>query len=216
MHVKSKAIVIKRSKVSGADVVIKALTRDFGVQKFYVNGARHTKSKFSASTQLFTEGEFSFFLRPNFSSIESVIISERHQGIIEKYSKFVVASHMLELVDKFVMEGVHDAKLYDFFSSALAHFEAEDDADIKRFRLIFTIKFLKRLGYAPPDNLGGLEAPEHDFIKYSLEKPYIALSNLRTDAIIHSRVDEFLRQFIEEYVTDKKLKTYDLLKDFDL
>lgn len=149
MNAKTKAIVIRRSKVSGADVLLKLFTREFGVQKFYVNGARHPKSRLGASTQLFSEGEFEVYIKPSLSNINSVNLIESHSGIVDDYDKFIYASFFMELIDQLVPPYEADEKLYDFFSAALKTFAVEDKSKHLMFKCFFVIKFLRKLGYTP-------------------------------------------------------------------
>lgn len=149
MRNESKAVVIKRSKVSSADVLVVLYTRKFGKKKFYVNGARHLKSKLGAGTQLFVEGTFTMYLKPSLSLINDVSIESTNREIADDLAKFFIASHMAELLDKLSDEGETDERLYDLFAFALKFLNVESTDFLSSFRLVFLIKLLKHLGYAP-------------------------------------------------------------------
>lgn len=152
MNQESKAIVIKKVKVSGADVLLTLYTRKLGKKKVYVKGARHAKSKFLSACQVLVEGDFSLFVRSSLSSIHSVSIRDSHSPIREDLEKFFVSSYMLELIDKFTKEAVPDSALYDFLSFALKCLEPEHPKNLKFFRMFYTLKLLQKSGLAPEVN----------------------------------------------------------------
>lgn len=149
MKTSSKAIVIKRKKVSGADVLLTVITRDYGKKTLYVNGARHMKSKLSSATQLFVEGDFSLYIKSSLSTLSEAELIEVHANIREDLDKFFVGSYIVELVDKILGEDDGDPRFFDFLSSALKYLNLEDRSKLKLFRLVFLIKLLKNTGYSP-------------------------------------------------------------------
>lgn len=149
MHARTRALVVKRSRVSSDDVLVKLYTREYGLLKFYVNGARNPKSKLAAFTQLFSEGNFDVYLKPSLSSINSVELLDAHKPLVDDYDKFLYASFFLELVDVLSPVAEADAKFYDFLSAALKAFERETAPNYKKFQCFFMLKLLKRLGYSP-------------------------------------------------------------------
>ncbi len=152
LNADTKAIVIKKNKVSGADVVLTIYSRDYGKKKLYVRGARHSKSRFLASCELLVEGDFSLYLKPSLSSLNSVYIRNTHKKIKEDLNKFFLASFMLELIDKVSEESLADSNLYDFFSFALKCLEAEKTEMLKFFRIVFLIKLFQKTGFSPEVN----------------------------------------------------------------
>ncbi len=152
MNVDTKAIVIKKNKVSGADLLLTIYSKELGKKKIYVRGARHAKSKFLSSCELLVEGDFSLYVKPNLSNINSVYITDSHRKIRDNLSKFFLASYMLELIDKFTEHGHIDTNIYEFLSFALKCLEAEQEKYLKFFRLVFTIKLLQISGFSPEIN----------------------------------------------------------------
>lgn len=149
MQARTRGIVLKRSKVSSDDVLVKLFTRDYGLLKFYVNWGRHPKSRLASFTQLFSEGLFDVELKSSLSTIKSVELVDAHQNIVDDYDKFLYASFFLELVDALTPPGEPDPKLYDFLSAALKALEKEEAKYYKKFQCFFMLKLLKRLGYSP-------------------------------------------------------------------
>lgn len=149
MNGSSKGIIINRKKVSGADVLLTILTREYGKKKFYVNGARHTKSKLSSGSQLFIEGEFSLYLKTGLSTVNELEIIDIHSNIREDLNKFFLASYVSEIVDKIIKDDEGDQHFYEFLSSALKYLNDETKDRLKLFRIVFLIKILKIIGYSP-------------------------------------------------------------------
>ncbi len=152
MNVDTKAIVIKKHKVSGADVILTIYSKELGKKRLYVKGARHPKNRFLACSQVLIEGEFSLYVKPSLSSINSVSITNSHNIIKEDLNKFFVASYVLELIDKITEEACQDVNLYEFLSFALKCLEAEKEENLKFFRLVFIIKLLQASGLSPEVN----------------------------------------------------------------
>ncbi len=149
MNVDTKAIVIKKHKVSGADVILTIYSKELGKKRLYVKGARHPKNRFLACSQVLIEGDFSLYVKPSLSSINSVSITNSHHLIRENLDKFFVASYVLELIDKITEEACQDVNLYEFLSFALKCLEAENEKNLRFFRLVFIIKLLKASGLSP-------------------------------------------------------------------
>lgn len=168
MQARTKGIVIKRAKVSSADVLLKLFTRDYGVLKFYVNGARHPKSRLAAFTQLFSEGNYDVYLKSSLSNITSAELLDAHQPIVDDYEKFLYGSFFLELIDVLTPDAEADPKLYDFFSAALKAFEAEEAHGHLKFKCFFILKLLKRLGYAPVMDRCSACSVKGDFSHFSV------------------------------------------------
>ncbi len=152
MNVDTKAIVIKKHKVSGADVILTIYSKELGKKRLYVKGARHPKNRFLACSQVLIEGDFSLYVKPSLSSINSVNITNTHNIIREDLNKLFVASYVLELIDKITEEACQDLNLYEFLSFALKCLEAESEKNLRFFRLVFIIKLLKESGLAPEVN----------------------------------------------------------------
>ncbi len=152
MNFDTRAIVIKRVKVSSDDVLITIFSKDIGKKKVYINGGRNPKSRFSAASQVLVEGDFTLYLKKSLSSINSVNIVNSHAKIRDDLDKFFIASYILELVDNVVIEGDENAISYDFLSYALKYLEEESEYYLKFFRLFFMLKILKQCGFSPEVN----------------------------------------------------------------
>ncbi len=149
MNVETDAIVIKKKKVASTDVIITILSKEYGKKSVYVKGARHTKSKFSAYTELFTEAKFSLYIKKNLCNLNSVDSITAHSKLRNEMSRLFVGTYLLELVDIFIAEDDGDIRLYDMLSYALKFLEEDEEENFLLLRTMFFIKLLKLLGYAP-------------------------------------------------------------------
>ncbi len=149
MYAETDALVLRKKKVAQSDVIITILSRDFGKKSVYVKGARHTKSKFSASTELFTEGKFALYLKKDLCSLNSVDIVTAHSKIRSDIERLFIGTYLLELIDIFTAEDDGDELIYDMLSYALKYLELEIPENFLKLRVMFLGKLLSRIGFAP-------------------------------------------------------------------
>lgn len=149
MNAKSKGIILKRKKVSGSDVVIDVFFEEFGKKSLYIKGARHPKSKFSASTELMTEGLFSIYLKKGLSTLLDVDILNSFSKSKNSTAKLFLASYFLEYIDKLFKEEIVDKRIYLMLVLVLNFLEYESDDKMPLLRAVFLIKLLQNTGVFP-------------------------------------------------------------------
>ncbi len=147
----TKGLVLSRKKVSEGDVIINLLTFAQGKLRVYVNGARYPKSRFTSTTQPFTEGEFSLFTSSrNLARLSEVQVIDAHLDIRDDMNKIFMATYMMELVDLSIEDGDFVPGLYDRVAYALR--QLEDVSDFLRFKVVYDFKLIDVLGYRPTLN----------------------------------------------------------------
>ena len=67
MHLKTDGLVIKETATGENDRLVTVLTREYGLIRAFVRGAKKLKSSFQCSTQLLSYSRFSFYKSRRFN-----------------------------------------------------------------------------------------------------------------------------------------------------
>lgn len=144
----SEAIVIRTTEYGEGHLIIVLFSRAAGKISVMARGAKKMKSRYTAVSQLFTYGEFSFFA-PNqgMGTLHTGEVITSHHGLRIDLDKTAYAAYISELIDKVVPEREGSSHL---FEQTLAAYEAiETDKDAKIVSMIFELKVLQFAGYTP-------------------------------------------------------------------
>lgn len=166
MHIRTRAIVLNKTKYSESSVIVKVFTREAGVQSFILKGAFSKKNK----------GKLA--LMENLSLVE-LSFDDHREGI--KYLSDITLYHPYSLIPfdmvrrtlfifyneilyKMLTDYSSDPELFDFIENSLLELD-EETAKLADIHLRFLIRFSKILGFAPKDNFS--EQNCHFFIEES-------------------------------------------------
>ncbi len=146
--IKVNGIVIKEVNVGESDKIITVLAKERGKLSFSARGARKPKSKFMAGTQLFCCSEFIVYDRRKFLSLTQVETLESFYHLRNDLEKLTYALHMMELVDKTILENDQHDDILSLMVRTLSVL-AKTDFNSKLSIHIFEIKFMQFMGYTP-------------------------------------------------------------------
>ena len=189
MNIRSRAIVLNKTKYSESSVIVKMFTREAGVQSFILKGAFSKKNK----------GKMA--LLENLTLVD-LAFDDHHEGIkylndIALYRPYsLIPFDMVrrtififynEILYKVLKDYSADPELYDFIENSLLELD-EETTRIADVHLRFLIHFSKILGFAPKDNFSDYNC--HFFIEES--------------AIIHDYFDypDYLSREASAYLSD--------------
>ncbi|MFA4916147.1 MAG: DNA repair protein RecO [Syntrophales bacterium] len=147
---KTQVIVLRSLDYGEADRIVTFYSIDFGKLKGIAKGARRSRRRFannalepfSCSDTLFSKRS-----RDTLSLIEDCDITNPYSDIREDLEKMLVASYMVELMDKFTVEGKKNSDLFKLLQEFL---NLTNDGDTSEWLLRFyEMRLLKLSGYEP-------------------------------------------------------------------
>ena len=120
---KSPAIVLHGLDYGESDRIVTFYTHDFGKLKGIAKGARRSRKRFSNALEPFSYGNIIFSKkgRGTLALIEGIDIINHHAKIREDLGNTLMSSYLIELIDKFTLEGKKNAsnafcrKIWDMF-----------------------------------------------------------------------------------------------------
>lgn len=166
MHIRTRAIILNKTKYSDSSLIARVFTREAGVQSFILKGAFSKKNK----------GKLA--LLENLSMVE-LTFDDHHEGI--KYLNDIALYHPYSLIPfdmvrralfifyneilyKTLTDYSTDAELFDFVENALLELD-EESTRLADIHLRFLVDFSKILGFFPKDNFSAQNC--HFFIEDS-------------------------------------------------
>ncbi len=146
---KTAAIILRSLDYGESDRILTFYTADFGKLTGIAKGARRSKRRFANTLELFSciQIVFSRRRRDDLALIEEGSVLNSYPAIGEDLEKTLLASYLLELTDKFTVEGKRNPELFQLLLSFLVLVEAgKNPEDLLRF---FEMRLLKYAGYEP-------------------------------------------------------------------
>jgi DNA repair protein RecO (recombination protein O) len=146
--VKARGVVLKETPVGESDKIITLLTKERGKISVSARGARKTKSKYLAGTQLFTYSDFVLFDGKRFYSVTQIDIIENFYAIRREYDKLCCGNLFVEMCDKLILENMPCEDILFLLLKALLAL-ARDRTRPQLVSRAFEFKFMQLSGYAP-------------------------------------------------------------------
>ncbi len=144
---KTEAIVIRTIKLGEADKIVTLFTNELGKVRAVAKGVRRTKSRFGSALEPFTHINTSIFVKGS-----SSLYRMRDTGIIHSYhkirediNKIAYGLYLLELVDRFLLEGDVNKGVFAFLKDTL-NFLSERE-EVREVFILFGLHFLRLSGY---------------------------------------------------------------------
>ncbi|HBM81254.1 MAG: DNA repair protein RecO [Clostridiales bacterium] len=146
--VKAQGIVMKQINLGEADKIITLFTDRIGKIQAVAHGARKPKSKFLASTQLFSYGEYVMYKGRSLYTINQADVKESFQNLLGDLYTLTYCSYILELSDVLTQ---NDERNTDLFALILKTFYLMSEGRIDRdiLTMAFEIKSMSISGYMP-------------------------------------------------------------------
>ncbi|MBI4634594.1 MAG: DNA repair protein RecO [Deltaproteobacteria bacterium] len=146
---KTAAVILHSLNYGESDRIVTFYTADFGKLTGIAKGARRSKKRFANILEFFSciQIIFSRRGRDSLALIEEGSVLNCYPRIREDLEKTLIASYLLELMDKFTHEGKKNTELFQLLLSFLVLVEAGNSPeDLLRF---FEMRLLKHAGYEP-------------------------------------------------------------------
>lgn len=228
MLMKTEGIVIRTINYGEGSKIITLYTRSHGKISLMAKGANKVKSRLHAVTQIFSYGEYIFYIRNEMGTLNQGDLQKRFVDIYQDINKTAYAAYIVELVDKLTEPKEPNPFLFQQLLSSFEQINAGKDEEI--IARIFEMKVFQNSGYRPrlhscticgeDDNLnafsikrGGLICNKHnDEQAILLENGTIKLlklfenidikrlGNIEVKNSTKSQLQMVLRSFFDEYI----------------
>lgn len=151
MLIKTDAIVLSALKYQEKSLIVKCLTREVGVQTFFVRNA-FAKGKNTSKIAYFQpltmlDIEFTFKNKGGMEYFKEVRVNHIFQNIYYDFVKNSIAIFIGEVLHHVLTEQEQDQQFYEFLEVALLWFDTHEET--VNFHLILLIEITKYFGFYP-------------------------------------------------------------------
>lgn len=146
---RTRALVLRTFDQNESDRLVHLYTEDLGRVSAIAKGARRSRRRFPGALELFSLLEVRLVAPPRSAlmRLEAARLYQPLEGLTADVSRFALACHFVELLDRLTAEGERNPELFGFAAGLLDVLRGEQ-AD-RLFALLVLLKTLARLGYRP-------------------------------------------------------------------
>ena len=164
-----KGIVLRKTKLGEADLIITFLVEDGSSVQAVAKGARKPKSSFSSRLELFSCAEIFCAQSKGLPLIQEARLCDSHQGLRIDFDKATASSVVAEVMAKSIHEEVPCPRLFALAEAAFHHLELAESTQIYSIALATCLKVFAFTGLRPSfaqcvacgADIFGPSAPEH-------------------------------------------------------
>ena len=147
MILKTIGFILRAIKFRESDLILTALTRDYGKVSLIAKAARRTESKFGAALDLLTLSEFVFYDAENLKLLKEASILEDYRALKSDYDRLTLALQTAHLLNQLIEEHHPDRAVFEFLKDFLDALGLLKDLDLAA--LAVKLKLTRALGIAP-------------------------------------------------------------------
>lgn len=144
----TQGIVLKSVAYKENDLILTIFTRKLGKISAVARGAKKSKSSLLSSSQIFAYSNFTLKKEGNMYRVAQSEIIKSFYNLSYNFDAFSYATHILKLVDTFLIENQSNNRLFILLAQSLYLF-SEEDIDMEYITLCFELKFLDYIGFKP-------------------------------------------------------------------
>ncbi|MBU6414715.1 DNA repair protein RecO [Patescibacteria group bacterium] len=152
MHT-TEAFIVKKEEYGEADLMLTALSEQFGKIKVFAKGVRKQGAKLRGHCELMSKSLISFVEGRNMYRLIHAEVREYYPGIRSNMMKLETAYHCLALAGEYLLEDRRDAnKFFALFENTFLFLEREPEVSAaaqKKVLVWFDANFLNLLGLFP-------------------------------------------------------------------
>lgn len=142
-----EGVILKTHDYGETHKIITIFTKEIGKITAIARGANKPKSKLSAVSQVFIQGEFLIYFTKGLSTIQQGQSIASYRYIREDIMKTAYAAYMIELTDKIMEEKKPDPFIYDQLCQTLSWMNEKEEFMIPL--LMYELKLFAKGGFAP-------------------------------------------------------------------
>ncbi len=145
----SESIILKTYPLAEADRIVVFFSRDYGKIRGVANGVRRMKSRFGASLEPLSLSRVSFFQKETLElvRIRSSELIDSPMKLFEDYDRAMLASHLADLVDRFLPDHEVQDAVFRLFGLARGSLMTVCSLDLTR--CYFEVWMLRLAGVFP-------------------------------------------------------------------
>jgi DNA repair protein RecO (recombination protein O) len=146
----TRATCLAQTELDEFDKIITLFTRDYGLVRAVVKGARRPSSKLSGVTQPFSAGDYQLHQGRSLDRVIQVANQKSYPGLSSDYKKMIYAGYVSEMFMTVIPEREANQAQYDFLDIVLKQLEdCKDSWTVIRWT---ELGVLKGAGLAPSLN----------------------------------------------------------------
>ncbi len=150
---RTEAVVLKTTPFSEADLIVTALTPDYGLVKTFAKSPRKTKSRFGSSLEPLSYIRISFWGKEHteIPRLTQSDIIKSFQSIRDRIDCFFRVMEIVELTLNLLPEREPNRDIFDLLVSVLKKIDSDKERDRSGVldTLFYRIRFLDIVGYGP-------------------------------------------------------------------
>jgi DNA repair protein RecO (recombination protein O) len=148
---RTEAIVLKTTPFAEADLIVTALTLDYGIVKTFAKSPRKTKSRFGSSLEPLTHSNISFWGREDaeLPRLTQSDIIRSFQSIRDRMECFFGVMEIAELTLSLLPEREPNKDVFGLLISILGRIDERSAGSDVLDTLLYRIRFLDMTGYGP-------------------------------------------------------------------
>ncbi|HPL62573.1 MAG: DNA repair protein RecO [Syntrophales bacterium] len=146
---KTSAIMIRSLDYGESDRIVTFFTEEFGKVKGIAKGAKRSRRRFVNALEPFSRSELLFSRRSSegLALIEQCDVTDHFAGIRSELETTLAASYLVDLLDRFSVEGKRNPDLFRYATDFLR--EIDQGGISEPMIRIFEMRLLKFAGYEP-------------------------------------------------------------------
>lgn len=148
MRLNTDGLIIRETQTGEADRLVTVLTRDMGVIKAFVRGARKVKSRSLSSTQLLGYSRFSIYMNRDVYTIDEAEPIEVFFAIRNDFARTSLAMYFCELICELAPAGTDSAEILSLALNTL-YLLSNNKLPIHQLKAVFELRLLSLTGYLP-------------------------------------------------------------------
>jgi len=148
MSLNTPGLVIREQTVRENDRLITILTKEYGIIRAIVYGAKKLVSSKSASTQLFAFSDFSISSRKDSYTVEHAVPKEMFFELRSDIESLSLAQYFAQLEEELAPAGENADEYLRLMLNSL-HMLSSKSRPIKQIKAIFELRILSLSGYMP-------------------------------------------------------------------
>lgn len=185
-----KGVVLKAIPYRETSKIIHLLTRELGKISVMIRGAYRSNNRMGLITEVFSMGTFYVSEgQGDFYYLNEVDLYSTNYGMRMDYRRLLVASYMMEVIEKTSHSALIDEKVFDMVVVALADL-AEREGNFEAFLVAFMLKWATLTGYRPELFYCAICGDDEGHVAgFSIEAGGLVCRNCRQRTPLH-RVDK--------------------------
>lgn len=152
---KIQGIVLQSLRYGDSSLIVKVLTREFGLKSYMVKGAFNRKANSRVALfqnlHLINYVEVGNPQKAKLGYLKDVQLKYVYHSIPFEMNKSAIMMYVSELLSKTITEQEESESLYDFIEQCLLWLDLRE-SDYANFPLFFTLELTRHLGFYPKAN----------------------------------------------------------------